>query len=175
MASGMPAFEMVFNLNSMGTSLAVSAMTVLLLLVDPLAGGEPSVPAPAGPFDCAQGRLARRPSLHRTTHRAVTVLVLLCPSNLPNQHEHGIIKFIHHALLQWDDRIVRDVDLLGTNFGAALGNVAEADAELVFQQARARFRVERMHFEGCNSDEKPRSSELFHLLVIAENVADILA
>src|ERR1700730_10903056 len=109
------------------------------------------------------------------THRAVTVLVLLCPSNLPHQHEHGIVEFVNHTLLQWNDRIVRDVDLLGANLGAALGNVAEADAELILKQPRARFRVEGMHFERRNADEKPRSPELLHLLVIAENVAHILA
>ncbi len=102
-------------------------------------------------------------------------LYLLCPSNLPNQHEDGIVEFVDHALLQWNDRIVRDVDLLGTDFGATLGYVAEADAEFIFQQARARFRVERMHFERRNPNEKPRSSELLRLVVLSENVADILA
>src|ERR1700687_5591330 len=132
MASGMPAFEMVFNLNSMRTSVTVNPLLISFLF-----------------------------SFH--------------PSNLPNQHEHGIIEFVNHALLQWNDRIVRDVDLLGANLGAALGNVAEADAELILQQARARLRVERMHLERRNSNEKPRSSELLPLLVVAENVAHILA
>src|ERR1700675_32327 len=137
MASGMPAFEMVFNLNSMSLNSIRTSVTVSPILV--------------------------------------WFLSLFRPSNLPNQHEHGIIEFINHALLQGNDRIVRDADLLGTNFGAALGDVAEADAKLILKHTRARFRVERMHFEGCNPDEKSRSSELLHLVVIAENVAHILA
>jgi len=35
------------------------------------------------------------------------------------------------------------------------------------------FGVERMHFESCNPDEKPRSSKLLHLVVLSENVAHI--
>src|SRR5260370_28794025 len=42
-----------------------------------LAGGKPGVPRPAGPFDSAQGRLARRPSLPRMTHRMVAALVFV--------------------------------------------------------------------------------------------------
>src|ERR1700682_4145870 len=117
MASGMPAFEMVFRLNSMRTSWAVDAMTARLLPVDLRLLMESRASPPK-----LDGR--PRPSLHRMrmTHRAVTVLVLLHPSNLPNQHEYGIIEFVHHALFQRNDRIVCDVDLLGANFGAALGD-----------------------------------------------------
>src|SRR6202795_2359403 len=125
MASGMPAFEMVFNLNSMSLNSIRTSVTVSPILV--------------------------------------WFLSLFRPSNLPNQHEHGIIEFINHALLQRNDRIVRDVDLLGANFGAALGDVAEADAQFILQHAGARFRVERVHFERRYPDEKPWSSELLHL------------
>src|SRR5271167_899671 len=104
MASGIPAFEIVFSLNSMEPPLASA----------------------------------------RFFFRS---------SNFPNQHEHGIIKFVDHTLLQRNDRIVRDVDLLRTHFRAALGDVAKADAELIFEHARARLRVERMHFERGNPYE----------------------
>jgi hypothetical protein len=39
-----------------------------------LAGGEPGRPGPAGPFDFAQGRLARRPSLRIRNERPRTFL-----------------------------------------------------------------------------------------------------
>src|SRR5882724_12794175 len=125
MASGIPALEIVFNLNSMG----------------------PPVPSPQFLFGA---------------------------SDLPNQHEHRIIKFIHNALFQRNDRIIRDVDLLGAHFCAALGDVAETDAELILKQLGASLRVERMHFEPRDPYEEPRSSELFHLLMLAENVAHVL-
>src|ERR1700730_547667 len=104
MASGMPAFEMVFRSNSMRTSFSVSLSLVLLAC-------------------------------------------LFCPSNLPHQHEYGIIKFVDHALLQRNDRIVRDVDILRTHFRAAFSNVAQTDAEFILEHACARLRIERMHFE----------------------------
>src|SRR5579863_5307654 len=126
MASGIPALEMVFSLNSMGP------------------------PSTSARF-------------------------WFLSSNLPYQHEHGIIKFIHHALFQRDDRIVGDVDLLGAHLGAAFGDVAQADAEFVLEHAGARLRIERVHFESRNPDEKPRSSELLYLMVLAEYVTHILA
>jgi len=63
----------------------------------------------------------------------------------------------------------------GADFGAALGNVAVAEAEFVFQQGRARNTVERMPFEACGADEETRATEIFVFCVIAEDVADVLA
>src|ERR1700682_6106703 len=88
MASGIPSFEMVFNLNSMGS------------------------PSPSAEF-------------------------LFGASDLPDQHEHRIIKFIHDALLQRNDRIVCNVDLLGAHFRTALGDVAQTDAKLILQHLGA--------------------------------------
>jgi hypothetical protein len=67
------------------------------------------------------------------------------------------------------------MDLLGADFRAALGDVAQADAELILEHSNARLGVKRMHFERRHADEKPWSPELLHLLVLAENVAHILA
>src|ERR1700682_5132451 len=111
MASGIPSFEMVFNLNSMGS------------------------PSPSAEF-------------------------LFGASDLPDQHEHRIIKFIHDALLQRNDRIVCNVDLLGAHFRTALGVVAQTDAKLILQHLGARLRVERMHFEPRHPHEKSWSPEL---------------
>src|ERR1700730_3807643 len=126
MASGIPAFEMVFNFNS------------------------------------------TRPPLASTRF-------WFGSSNLPNQHEHRIIKFVDPALLQRNNRIVRDMNLLGAGFGAALVDVAHTDAELILEHSKARLRVKRMHLERRHADEKTWSRELLHLLVLAENVAHILA
>src|SRR6266478_205230 len=106
----------------------------------------------------------------RTSFSVSPILALLpylfCPSNLAHQHEHGIIKFVDHALLQRNDRVIRDVNLLGTHFRAALRDVAQADAEIFLEQTRARFRIERVHLERGNPDEEPRPAELLHLLVL---------
>jgi len=53
--------------------------------------------------------------------------------------------------------------------------VAQTYAKLFFEHACARFRIHRMHFERRHPDEKSRSSKMLHVLVLAENVANILA
>src|SRR5712692_4669314 len=124
MASGIPAFEMVFSVNSMRTSFNVSPILVSL------------------PY-------------------------LFGSSNLPHQHEHGIVEFVDHALLQWNNRIIRYVNLLRTHLSAAFCDVTQADAELFLEHPRPRFRIERMHLERCHADEKTWPPKLLHLLVLA--------
>jgi hypothetical protein len=48
-------------------------------------------------------------------------------NSLPNPAE-GIIKFIHHPLLQRDDRVIGDLNILRANFCAALRDIAITDA-----------------------------------------------
>lgn len=67
------------------------------------------------------------------------------------------------------------MNVFGADFGAAFGDVAEADAEIVFEQGDAIEAVERMHFEAGNADEKARAAESFLGVVLADNVADVLA
>src|ERR1700735_564702 len=131
-ASGIPAFEMVFSLNSIEPPLASTRF-----------------------WSCCR--------------------TLFCPSYLPHQHEHGIVKFVDNTLLQRNDRIIRNVNLLGAHFRTALGDVAQTEAEVLLEHARAGFRIARMHFEPRDPDEEPRSPEMLHFLVLAEHVAHILA
>src|SRR5690242_7306850 len=49
----------------------------------------------------------------------------------PPRTPHGVVEVVHHALLERDDRVVGDVDRLGADLGAALGDVAVADARLL--------------------------------------------
>src|SRR5579863_6767041 len=61
----------------------------------------------------------------------------LVPSRYLTHHtEYRIVEIIDHALFERDDRIIGDVNLLGTNLGAALGDVAQPDAKFVLEQFR---------------------------------------
>src|SRR5882762_5970590 len=54
--------------------------------------------------------------------------LLLLGAELPQQPDDGIEELVGHPLLERDDPVVGDMDVLGTDLGAALGDVAEADA-----------------------------------------------
>src|SRR5262245_10932391 len=77
-------------------------------------------------------------------------------------HEHSpqsrqrIVEIVDHPFFQRDDRVVGNVDVLGTDFRAALRDVAEAESELLLQQLRSRKTVQRMHLEPRDPDEKAR-------------------
>ena len=63
----------------------------------------------------------------------------------------------------------------GTDLGAALGDVAVADAVRVLQVADAILGVERVHLERRGVDQEARADELVVHLVVAQHVADVLA
>src|SRR5438034_83082 len=88
---------------------------------------------------------------------------------------HRVVEVVHHALLQRDDGVVRDVDRLGADLGAALGDVAVADAGLLLQVAAARGGVERVHLEARDAYQEARAGEGVRALVIAQHVAHVLA
>ncbi len=83
--------------------------------------------------------------------------------------------FIDDSFFERDDGVVGDGDVFGADFGAAFGDVAIADAELVFQFVDSIFGIERVHLERRRIDEKSRPDELFVLHVVAKDVANILA
>src|SRR3989441_1672291 len=102
--------------------------------------------------------------------------LLLLGAELPQQPDDGIEELVGHPLLERDDPVVGDVNVLGTDLGAALGDVAEADAGRVLDVGRAVHRVERVHVEAGQLDEEARPRErALVLLVIADDVADVLA
>src|SRR5690349_3735240 len=86
---------------------------------------------------------------------------------LPQKPANRIVVVVNHTLLQGNDGIVGDVNTLGTDLGAALRDVAVADAQLVLQQRRARDVIEWVHFETGNANKKSRTAKLLLLAVVA--------
>src|SRR5881296_67544 len=86
-----------------------------------------------------------------------------------------VVEVVHHAFLQRDDGVVGDVDRLGTDLGAALGDVAVADAGLLLQVAAARGGIERVHLEARDAYKEARAGEGVRALVVAQHVAHVLA
>src|SRR5262249_40870478 len=106
---------------------------------------------------------------------ARSALPALVAAELPQQPDDRIQR-IGRPLLQGNDPVVGDVDVLGADLGAALGDVAEPDARVVLDEAGAIARVQRMHVEAGQLDEEARTGERALLvLVIANDVADVLA
>src|SRR5580765_3338235 len=65
----------------------------------------------------------------------------------PHERPDRIVEPIDDALLERDDRVVGDGDPFRADGGAALGDVAEADAVLGAQLRQAIGGVERVHLE----------------------------
>src|SRR5262249_7521097 len=55
--------------------------------------------------------------------------------DLPPHPQHRVVILVHDALFQRDDAVVGDLDVLGADLGAALGDVTQADVERVLGQA----------------------------------------
>src|SRR5260370_13384383 len=96
-------------------------------------------------------------------------------ADLADKHEQRIIVFIHHPLLERDDGVVGDMDIFGAYLSAALGDVAETDAQFLLQHLCSRDAVKGMHLKRSRTDEEARSAKLLLFAVLAQNVADILA
>ena len=69
--------------------------------------------------------------------------------NIRNKPAERIVELIHHALLQRNDRVVGDLDFFRTHLGAALGDVAVADAEIVLQTPCSRSPVSSGFISSC--------------------------
>src|SRR5882724_7560479 len=99
---------------------------------------------------------------------------LLAPE-LPQEPQDGVER-VGRPLLERDDPVVGDLDVLGTDLGAALGDVAEPDPRVLLDEGRAVAGVQRMHVEARDLDEEARSGEdALLVLVVADHVADVLA
>src|SRR6202046_2385195 len=101
--------------------------------------------------------------------------LLRAPGDLAPEPGHRVVTGVDHALLHRDDAVVRDLYVLGAHLGAALGDVAHAQAAVV-RQLPAVVDVERVHLELREADEEagPRVVGLV-VLVVADDVADVLA
>src|SRR5260370_6967344 len=96
-------------------------------------------------------------------------------ADLADKHEQRIIVFIHHPLLERDDGVVGDMDIFGAYLSAALGDVAETDAQFLLQHLCSRDAVKGMHLKRSRTDEEARSAKLLLFAVLAQNMADVLA
>src|SRR6185369_15091947 len=86
-----------------------------------------------------------------------------------------VVELVDDPFLERDDRVVGDLDVLRADLGAALGDVAVADAATVLEiPTPVRF-VDRMHLEPRGPDEEARTHERALGLVVAQDVADVLA
>ena len=91
------------------------------------------------------------------------------------EREQRVVVPVGHALLQRDDRVVGDLDPLRADLGAALRDVAERDARLVLHEVGAVGGVERVHLERGDADEEARAEVAALQVVVAQDVADVLA
>src|SRR6476661_286712 len=97
------------------------------------------------------------------------------PADQPHQRMQRVEVPVDDALLQGDDRVVGDGDVLGADLGAALGDVAVADPHRLLDLAGTIDGVEGMHLERRGVDEVARAGEGLVKVVVAQDVADVLA
>src|ERR1019366_4782149 len=88
---------------------------------------------------------------------------------------HRVPVGVGHPLLERDDRVVGDVDVLGADLGAALGDVAVAQPALVVEQIAAVEDVLWVHLQARHPYEEARPEETRAQIVGAVDVADVLA
>src|ERR1700693_1802698 len=79
--------------------------------------------------------------------------LLGAPQDLPPEPGHRVVAGVDHPLLHRDDAVVGDLDVLGAHLGAALRDVAHAEAAIVGQLAPV-VDVERVHLELGEADEE---------------------
>lgn len=73
---------------------------------------------------------------------------LLAKTHLAQDPHNRVKKLVDDALFQRNDRVVGYVNTFRANFGAALSNVAESDACLLFDHRYAVGCIFRMHFQS---------------------------
>src|SRR5690242_9894540 len=81
------------------------------------------------------------------SHLGAAVDVLVADPDLAAEPDQGVELAVHHALLHRDDRVVGDVDVLGTHLGAALGDVAHPETRGALGELAPVVGVERVHVE----------------------------
>src|SRR5208337_3292746 len=80
-------------------------------------------------------------------HWSVFPVPLLFAKNAPNNTSDRIVELVDYTFLQRNDRVIGDVDILGADFGAALGDVAESHSAFFFQILQTIGRILRMHLQ----------------------------
>jgi hypothetical protein len=82
---------------------------------------------------------------------------------------------VDYALLEWDDGVVGDGNVFRTDLGAALGDVAVADAVTLLELVRTIQHVEGVHLELSDVNQEARSDELLVEMVVPQHVTHVLA
>ena len=91
------------------------------------------------------------------------------------QPAEGVVILVHDAFLEGDDGVIGDGDVLGTDLGATFGDIAKTDALGLLEFRQAVFGVQRMHLQCSGIDQETRADEFGVHVMIAQDVADILA
>src|SRR5215217_297004 len=106
---------------------------------------------------------------------AVAAAVAAAPDLVPEPGDR-VVADVGDPFLEGDDGVVGDVDVLGADLGAALGDVAEAEAHLGAEQLAAVAGLQGVHLQLGVADEHARAGEAgLVLLVVTDDVADVLA
>lgn len=101
--------------------------------------------------------------------------LLLLAEKAAEELGYRVIELGDDPFLQRDDGVVRDLDFLRADFGAAFRDVAEADVSLVLEIAETIGCVFRMHFETGGPYQESRTHEFVLAIVISQDVTDVLA
>src|SRR6185437_7859123 len=97
-------------------------------------------------------------------------------SDLVAEPHHRVVLAADHSLLEWYQRVVGDVDVLRADLGAALGDVAHAEAEIVLRDLAPVSGVSWVHLELGDPHQEARPGVCGHvLLVVTDHVAHVLA
>src|SRR3990170_6214852 len=100
----------------------------------------------------------------------------LATADLAQDPAHRVVVAVRHPFLERDDGVVRDVDVLRTDLGAALRDVAVADPRRLADQFRAVDGVQRVHHQLRQPHQEARPEEARLVLrMVPDHVADVLA
>src|SRR5689334_16588535 len=103
-------------------------------------------------------------------------VVLVAHPDLRAEPHQRVELPVRYALLHRDDRVVGDLDALGADLGAALGDVAHAEAGCVLGHLDPVVLVQRVHVQlGVPEEEAGSGEGRLVLLVVTDDVAGVLA
>src|SRR5215208_3863331 len=166
-----------------------SSWVTLRLLVQPLerhgtaqvSRSSRDASGPEAPSRSGMSRRQASSSWARTAMRRASAReagagsVLAAPDLVPEPGDR-VVADVGDPFLEGDDGVVGDVDVLGADLGAALGDVAQAKAHLLAEQLAAVAGLQGVHLELGVADEHARAGEAaLVLLVVTDDVADVLA
>src|SRR5665811_1604711 len=141
----------------------------------PGVGASGRVPSFPGQDGAAPERTARPTLEGRACIKAGHSVV--ANADLRPQPDQRVVLLVDDSFLHRNDGVVGDLDVLGADLGAALGDVAQADPLLVpGELGTIGVCLQRVHGElGC-PDQEPRPGEgLLVVVVVADHVTDVLA